>query len=98
MCSMMTAATDTKTTDQLVHELDQLYTLRNTMELLCRRCHRLVHDMGFRLVRDQYGNARLVRRDGRPVMNRPAPSRPDVKQRIVGPPPRKRRPPSRLRE
>jgi hypothetical protein len=53
--------------------------------LVCRRCHRKIHDEGFRLVRTQHGNVRVLRPDGRPVMNRPAPLRPDVKVRMLGP-------------
>ncbi len=57
----------------------------DNLVLVCRRCHRKIHDEGFRLVRNQYGNVRVLRPDGRPVMNRPAPMRPDVKERMLGP-------------
>lgn len=58
----------------------------DNLVLVCRRCHRKIHDEGFRLVRDQHGDIRTLRPDGRPVMRRPAPLRPDVKERMLGPP------------
>lgn len=53
--------------------------------LLCRKCHRLVHDCGFRLARDRFGHVKMVRPDWRPVMNRPTPLRPEVRERMLGP-------------
>jgi 5-methylcytosine-specific restriction endonuclease McrA len=57
----------------------------DNLELVCRRCHRLIHDLGFRLVRDRLGNAKLLRRNGRPVTSRPSPLRPEVRERFLGP-------------
>jgi hypothetical protein len=58
----------------------------DNLVLVCRRCHRKIHDEGFRLVRDQYGRVRVLRPDGRPVTPHPAPLRPDFKYRVFGPP------------
>jgi 5-methylcytosine-specific restriction endonuclease McrA len=58
----------------------------DNLVLLCRRCHRLVHERGFRLARDRFGNVRLIRPDWRPVDNRPARLRPEIRERILGPP------------
>ncbi len=60
-------------------------TTPDNLVLLCRRCHRLVHDDGFRLTRDGRGNIKLIKPDGRPVMSRPAPLRPEVRERVLGP-------------
>jgi hypothetical protein len=57
----------------------------DNLVLLCRRCHRLVHDQGFRLARDRFGNVKLIRPDWRPVPSRPAPLRPEVRERMLGP-------------
>lgn len=57
----------------------------DNLVLLCRRCHTLVHDGSFRLVRDRVGNTRLIRPDGRVVGNRPAPLRPEVRESVLGP-------------
>lgn len=57
----------------------------DNLELLCRRCHRLVHDARFRLVRDRFGQPKLVRPDGRVVSSRPMPLRPEVRDRVLGP-------------
>lgn len=56
----------------------------DNLVLLCRRCHRLVHEGGFRLVRDRHGDVKLIRPDGRPVASRPAPVRPEVRERFLG--------------
>jgi uncharacterized protein DUF222/HNH endonuclease len=61
----------------------------DNLVLVCRRCHRKIHDEGFRLVRDQYGRVRVIRPDGRPVTPHPAPLSPDVRARFVGPPTRR---------
>ncbi|MGH2758016.1 MAG: DUF222 domain-containing protein [Actinomycetota bacterium] len=53
--------------------------------LLCRRCHRSVHESGFGLARDRFGRVRLIRPDRRPVSNRPARLRPDIRERMLGP-------------
>ena len=62
----------------------------DNLVLVCWRCHRLLHDRRFRLVRNGSGCMRLVRPDGRPVMNRPVPLRADVRERMLGPPTRAR--------
>ena len=62
----------------------------DNLVLVCRRCHRKIHDEGFRLVRDQYGRVLVIRPDGRPVVPRPGPLSPDVKARFLGPPTRRR--------
>jgi hypothetical protein len=40
----------------------------SNLVLLCWKCHRLVHDRGFKLIRDGTGTLRLLRPDGRPVV------------------------------
>ena len=62
----------------------------DNLALVCRRCHRKIHDEGFRLVRDQYGRVLVIRPDGRPVTPRPAPLRQDVRERFLGPPTKRR--------
>jgi hypothetical protein len=53
--------------------------------LLCWRCHRMIHDQGFRLARDQHGNVRMIRPNGVPVRRHPYPMRPETKERMLGP-------------
>jgi hypothetical protein len=57
----------------------------DNLVLLCWRCHRMVHDQGFRLARDQHGNVRMIRPNGVPVRRHPAPMRPEMKERMLGP-------------
>ncbi len=55
----------------------------DNLVLVCRRCHRMLHDRGASL---DFGSRDVVR-DGR-VINRPAKLRPEVRDRMVGPPPK----------
>jgi hypothetical protein len=53
---------------------------------LCRYHHRLVHEGKFRMIKDSAGRCRVVRRNGRPLPLRPASIRPEVRERLFGPP------------
>jgi hypothetical protein len=58
----------------------------DNLVLLCWKCHRLVHERRYRLTRDQHGKVLMIRPDGRPIWRRPMKLRPEVRERICGPP------------
>jgi hypothetical protein len=58
----------------------------DNLVLVCRRCHRLIHDRGFGLQRDEHGVMTLSQPNGRLITNRPAKLRPDIRERMIGPP------------
>jgi len=58
----------------------------DNLVLVCRRCHRLIHDRGYGLRRHGDGSVTLSNPAGRPIMNRPAKLRPDIRDRFLGPP------------
>ena len=58
----------------------------DNLTVVCRRCHRLIHERGYELRRRGNGTFGLRRPDGFEVRNRPTPLRPDIKARMVGPP------------
>jgi hypothetical protein len=61
----------------------------DNLVLLCPFHHRLVHEGGWRLVKDSSDRLRFVRPDGRPISSRPTPLQPHVHTRMFGPgPPR----------
>ena len=58
-------------------------TALDNLVLLCRRHHRAVHEEGFRITLDAAGDVELVRPDGRPLPEAPAP--PDWTGRPLAP-------------
>ena len=60
--------------------------------LVCRRCHRLIHDRCFGLRKNSGGTYTLTQPSGRIINNRPAKLSPDIKARMIGPPNRTERP------
>ncbi len=57
----------------------------DNLVLLCRFHHRLVHEGGWRLIKDSSNRLRFVRPDGRPISDRPVPLMPHVHARMFGP-------------
>ena len=57
----------------------------DNLVLLCRFHHRLIHEGGWRLIKDSSSCLRFVRPDGFPLSNRPRPLRPRVRARMFGP-------------
>lgn len=58
----------------------------DNLVLMCWRCHDLIHRKRFKLRKGAGGNYDLVRPDGRLVKRTPTPLRPDIRQRMLGPP------------
>jgi hypothetical protein len=54
--------------------------------LMCWKCHDLLHNLNFQLRRNEDSRYELVRPDGRLVRRGPEPLRPDIRQRMLGPP------------
>jgi len=63
----------------------------DNLVLLCKFHHRLVHEGGFRIIKDSFGRLRFVRPSGIALRGRAARIRPEFKKRIFGPPNRRRR-------
>ncbi len=61
-------------------------TTLDNLVLLCPYHHRLVHDGGWRLLKDGADRLRFLRPDGRPLRIRPSPLRPHLRERMFGPP------------
>ncbi len=57
----------------------------DNLVVVCRRCHRLIHERRYDL-RRRNGTITVRHPDGRTLVNRPTPLRPDIKARMVGPP------------
>jgi hypothetical protein len=53
---------------------------------LCRFHHRLVHEGGFRLIKDSLGRIRAVRPSGHPIPLRAPSIKPEIRRRMFGPP------------
>jgi hypothetical protein len=67
-------------------------TVLGNLVMLCPYHHRLVHDGGWRILLDTQQRMRFIRPDGRPLDHRPVPLRPEVLERLFGPPTPKRGP------
>jgi hypothetical protein len=70
----------------LVHWADGGPTDRANLALLCRGCHRRVHEGGWRIEGDAEGALHFVSPKGRRVSGRPAPLREEIRRRLLGGP------------
>jgi hypothetical protein len=59
-------------------------TDRANLVLLCRGCHRRVHEGGWRIEGDAEGTLTFVSPTGRRIADRPAPLREEVRRRLLG--------------
>jgi hypothetical protein len=59
-------------------------TNRSNVLLLCRICHRRVHEGGWHIEGDAEGNLTFVAPNGRRISGRPPPLRDEVRRRILG--------------
>ncbi len=60
----------------------------DNLVLVCLRCHRYLHERGYRVFWKDDGTVGVRRKDGSVVNNRPAPLEPKVRDRFFGPPAR----------
>ena len=51
---------------------------------LCPYHHRLVHEGGWKIRKDEQSNPRFIKPDGRPLNDRPTPLDPRVRERLFG--------------
>jgi hypothetical protein len=64
----------------------------SNLVIVCRPCHRLIHERGYDLYWRDDGTVEMRRPDGHIMKNRPTPLRPDIKARMIGPPNRNDQP------
>jgi hypothetical protein len=67
----------------------------DNLVLLCRYHHRLVHEGGFRVVKDARSELRFIRPTGHPIPARAPSIRPEIRERLFGPPKHKANQPRR---